>query len=63
MPDKYDHLLPPERPRGYKPPRPTDLDCYGNTTAGVSEAIGEVWKGVLVTTSVFTWLYKKVTGG
>jgi hypothetical protein len=24
----YEHLLPPEKPRGYQEPKPTDLDCY-----------------------------------
>jgi hypothetical protein len=28
MINKYDHLLPPERPRNYHPQEPRDLDCY-----------------------------------
>ena len=26
--NKYEHLLPPERPRNYRAPEPRDLDCY-----------------------------------
>lgn len=53
---KYDHLLPPERPRGYKPRAPRDLDCYPDPAAGVKEAVGEVWKGVLF---VYSWFFSR----
>jgi hypothetical protein len=35
----YDHLLPPEKPRGSQANKPCDLECYPSPVEGIREAL------------------------